>query len=197
MSAFPPHKSIPSIPVNQTIALKYLQEYLSLTSSTPYLLPNAKLEPTGPTIGSSHSSVTIHNLQRVEAGLRGEWLAPTLELEEESAVDIAQGMDDGTALGSGGDKMDVDGWQDKEEFEREQSIEEGDVGARGQNVKAREVDSDLEVEPSATEVPDFTNVTKGPARELTKKEKDARKAEKKARHKAEQKAKETKKQSTA
>ncbi|KAB8304552.1 hypothetical protein EYC80_003935 [Monilinia laxa] len=194
MSAFPPHKSIPSIPVNQTIALKYLQEYLSLTSSTPYLLPNAKLEPTGPTIGSSHSSVTIHNLERVEAGLRGEWLAPTLELEEENAVEIAQGMDDGTVQGSGGDKMDIDGWQDKEEFEREQSIDEGDVGARVQNVKTKQIDSDLEAEPSAKNVPDFTQA---PAGELSRKEKDARKAEKKARHKAEQRAKELKKKSTA
>lgn len=194
MSAFPPHKSIPSIPVNQSIALKYLQEYLSLTSSTPYLLPNAKLEPTGPTIGSSHSSVTIHNLQRVEAGLRGEWLAPTLELEEENAVEIAQGMDDGTAQGSGGDKMDVDGWQDKEEFEREQSIDEGEVGARAQKVKNGDFDSDLEVESSAKEVPDFT---KAPVKELSRDEKAARKADKKARHKAEQKAKEAKKQSTA
>ncbi|KAA8575217.1 hypothetical protein EYC84_004411 [Monilinia fructicola] len=193
MSAFPPHKSIPSIPVNQAIALKYLQEYLSLTSSTPYLLPNAKLEPTGPTIGSSHSSVTIHNLERVEAGLRGEWLAPTLELEE-NAVEIAQGMDDGTVQGSGGDKMDVDGWQDKEEFEREQSIDEGDVGARVQNVKTQQVDSDLEAEPSVKNAPDFTQA---PAGELSRKEKDARKAEKKARHKAEKRAKELKKKSTA
>ncbi|KAG4034885.1 hypothetical protein MFRU_002g02340 [Monilinia fructicola] len=193
MSAFPPHKSIPSIPVNQAIALRYLQEYLSLTSSTPYLLPNAKLEPTGPTIGSSHSSVTIHNLERVEAGLRGEWLAPTLELEE-NAVEIAQGMDDGTVQGSGGDKMDVDGWQDKEEFEREQSIDEGDVGARVQNVKTQQVDSDLEAEPSVKNAPDFTQA---PAGELSRKEKDARKAEKKARHKAEKRAKELKKKSTA
>ncbi|ESZ94951.1 hypothetical protein SBOR_4675 [Sclerotinia borealis F-4128] len=193
MNAFPPHKSIPSIPVNQTIALKYLQEYLSLTSSTPYLLPNAKLEPTGPTIGSSNSSVTIHNLQRVEAGLRGEWLAPTLELEEEHAVEIAQGA----MQGSGGDTMEVNGWQDKEEFEREQSIEEGDVGARVQNVKDRQVDSDLEDEPSANKTLDSPNATKATVGELSRQEKDARKAEKKARHKAELKVKEKKKKSTA
>ncbi|TGO40446.1 hypothetical protein BHYA_0037g00470 [Botrytis hyacinthi] len=187
-SAFPPHKSIPSIPVNQTIALKYLQDYLSLTSSTPYLLPNAKLEPTGPTIGSSHSSVTIHNLQRVEAGLRGEWLAPTLEMEEENPVEIAHGLEDA----SGGDKMDVDGWQDKEEFEREQSIEEGDVGARVQKVNNAEVDSDLEIEPSAKRAPGLNQ-----PKAWIRKEKETRKAEKKARHKAELKAKEAKKQSAA
>ncbi|KAF7953661.1 uncharacterized protein EAE97_001060 [Botrytis byssoidea] len=187
-SAFPPHKSIPSIPVNQTMALKYLQDYLSLTSSTPYLLPNAKLEPTGPTIGSSHSSVTIHNLQRVEAGLRGEWLAPTLEMEDENPVEIAQGLEDA----SEGDKMDVDGWQDKEEFEREQSIEEGDVGARVQKVNNAEVDSDLEIEPSAKAIPGLSQ-----PKAWIRKEKETRKAEKKARHKAELKAKEAKKQSAA
>lgn len=192
MSAFPPNKSVPSIPVNETIALKYLQDYLALTSSTPYLLPNAKLEPTGPTIGSSHSSVTIHNLQRVEAGLRGEWLAPTLEMQEENAVEVAQGMDDGTVQGSGGDKMDVDGWQDKEDFEREQSIDDGDVGARVQKVKDVEVESDLEVEPHTTAIPQLS----GTQRALARKDKESRKVEKKARHKAEQKAKALKKQST-
>ncbi|RAL68090.1 hypothetical protein DID88_008808 [Monilinia fructigena] len=177
MSAFPPHKSIPSIPVNQTIALKYLQEYLSLTSSTPYLLPNAKLEPTGPTIGSSHSSVTIHNLERVEAGLRGEWLAPTLELRRKMLWKSRR----------------TDG-KIRKSLKESRSIDEGDLGARVQNVKTKQVDSDLEAEPSAKNVPDFTQA---PAGELSRKEKDARKAEKKARHKAEQRAKELKKKSTA
>lgn len=108
-------------------------------------------------------------------------------------MEVAQGMDDGTVQGSGGDKMDVDGWQDKEEFEREQSIDEGDVGARVQKVKDVEVESDLEVEPHATAIPQLS----GTQRALARKDKESRKLEKKARHKAEQKAKALKKQSTA
>lgn len=182
MSAFPPHKSIPSIPVSQTIALKYLQDYLSLTSNTPYLLPNAKLEPTGPTVGSSHSSITIHNLQRVEAGLRGEWLAPTLELEEKQGVEVAKGMDDGTQQGSGdGDQMQVEGWQDIAEFQREQSVEYGEINP---TVRATEMDSDLETGPTAN-------------KEMPKKDKESRKVDKKAKRKAELRKKEMEKQGLA
>lgn len=125
MSAFPPQRSIPSIPISQALALSHLQAYLESAQSLPYLLPNARLEPTGPTAGSSASSITIFNLQRVEAGLRGEWLAPVLELNEEP-VEVAVGMDDGVGQ-DGGDEMGVEGWQDPEEYAREQSIEEGDV----------------------------------------------------------------------
>jgi hypothetical protein len=191
MSAFPPHKSIPSIPVSQDIALKYLQDYLSLTSSTPYLLPNAKLEPTGPAIGGSNSSVTLHNLQRVEAGLRGEWLAPTLELEEGQGVEVAKGMDDGTQQGSGeGDHMDVDGWQDREEFQREQDIDDGDPNA---TVQATEIDSDLDV--GTTPKVDPTAPTE--SKEISKSEKERRKADKKAKKKAEQREKEMKRHGLA
>ncbi|KAM3076002.1 hypothetical protein ACMFMF_005347 [Clarireedia jacksonii] len=185
MSAFPPHKSVPSIPVSQDIALKYLQDYLSLTSSTPYLLPNAKLEPTGPTTGSSHSSVTLHNLQRVEAGLRGEWLAPTLELEEGQGVEVAKGMDDGTQQGSGqGDHMDVDGWQDREEFQRQQEIDDGELNA---TLQATEMDSDLDVDPTA---PAPTETAPTETKGISKSEKERRKADKKAKKKAEQREKE-------
>lgn len=109
-------------------------------------------------------------------------------MEEENPVEIAQGLEDA----SEGDKMDADGWQDKEEFEREQSIEEGDVGARVQGVNNAEVDSDLEIEPSAKRAPGSSQ-----PKAWMRKEKAVRKAEKKARHKAELKAKEAKKQSAA
>lgn len=141
MSAFHPHRSVPSVPISQDIALKYVQMFLTATKSSPYLLPNARLEPSGPTAGSSASSVTIHNLQRVEAGLRGEWLAPSLDLQENAGeqVPVATGMED---VGEG-DHMQVDGWQDLDEYQREQSIEEGEVGPR-QTGLAQEGDEDFE-----------------------------------------------------
>lgn len=145
MSAFPPHRSIKSIPISPEIALKFLSQYLQDTTTSPHLLPNARLEPSGPTAGSSNSSVTIHNLQRVEAGLRGEWLAPSLELDEAGekgkGVPVTEGMDDGvTTRGSG-----EEGWMDLDEYQREQSIEGGDGGKRGVRVVAQEGDSDLDM----------------------------------------------------
>ncbi|TVY39864.1 hypothetical protein LOCC1_G004312 [Lachnellula occidentalis] len=188
MSAFPPHKSIPSIPVSQEIALKYLSSYLTSTSTKAHLLPNARLEASGPTAGSS-SSVTLHNLQRVEAGLKGEWLAPTLQLNEGDGegidVEIAgQGMDDGTAVAE-------EGWQDLEEYQREQSIEVGDVGNRD---ASRAVDSgrDGELEAEAAGDDSEVDVEAPKAKKVKTKhesahkvsksiDKDARKMEKKAR----------------
>lgn len=115
MSAFAPQKSLPSRSVSQAEALEHVQAYLALTKSSPWLLPNARLEPTGPAAGSSGNNVTINNLERVEAGLRGEWLAPQFDLGEKeiAVVDTAP--------------VEVEGWQDKDEFEREQSDVEGEV----------------------------------------------------------------------
>ncbi|PMD53781.1 uncharacterized protein K444DRAFT_540887 [Hyaloscypha bicolor E] len=130
MSAFPPHHTIPSIPIPQEIALKFLSNYLEATKTSPYLLPNARLESSGPTAGSSASSVTIHNLRRVEAGLRGEWLAPTLDLEE-GIVTVAEGMDDGMNKGQAvNEEGEAEGWMDLDEYQREQSIEGGEIGER-------------------------------------------------------------------
>ncbi|TVY50269.1 hypothetical protein LCER1_G008485 [Lachnellula cervina] len=193
MSAFPPHKSIPSIPVSQEIALKYLSSYLTSTTTKAHLLPNARLEASGPTAGSS-SSVTLHNLQRVEAGLRGEWLAPTLELD---GVEVAgQGMDDGTVGVGEGEKE--EGWQDLEEYQREQSIEVGDTGGRdagravdlgkdgevGIEAEAAGDDSEVDVEaPKAKKVKtkheSTHKVSKSVDKEARKKEKKARQLEEK------------------
>ena len=198
MSAFPPHRSIPSVPINQEVALKYLQAYLEATKSSPHFLPNARLEPSGPTAGTSSSSVTIHNLQRVEAGLRGEWVAPSLDLGQNN-VKIAKGMDDGTNTGEGGegDHMQVDGWQDLDEYQREQSIEEGEVGPR-QAAIAQDGDEEiLNQDGEEQQLPRLPKVKRKHENGVTTeqrpkkaKDKDARKKEKKARHKEEQRRKE-------
>ncbi|RKF80434.1 hypothetical protein GcM1_193030 [Golovinomyces cichoracearum] len=83
MIAFPPHRTKVSVNVSQETALAHLTLYLNSSETQPHLLPNAHLDPTiGPTIGSSNYSITIHNLRRVQAGLRGELLAPSIELNE-------------------------------------------------------------------------------------------------------------------
>ncbi|KAI6248510.1 hypothetical protein HI914_03287 [Erysiphe necator] len=83
MIAFPPHRTKISNIVSQDVALAHITAYLTSSETQPHLLPNAHLDPSsGPTIRSSNFSVTIHNLRRVQAGLRGEILAPTLELDD-------------------------------------------------------------------------------------------------------------------
>jgi len=118
--SFAPQQSLPSRAITQEQALQHIQTYLALTKSAPYLLPNARLEPSGPTAGSS-GHVTIRNLERVEAGLRGESLAPSLDIfAPTSAEENGEGI-----VGEGnGEEME---WQDKDEFEREQDDIEGEI----------------------------------------------------------------------
>lgn len=194
MSAFPPHRSIPSIPVSQAIALQHLQSYLEATSNLPYLLPNARLEPSGPTAGSGSNSITIHNLKRVEAGLRGEWLAPVLDLYSKNysngattEVPVATGMDDGIDQEEG-DKMGVEGWQDADEYAREQTVEEGDI-APTSTVVAQQGDAELETAEAPE--PEKRKLENGAATGNEVKDKKARKEAKKLR------AKESKKQREA
>jgi hypothetical protein len=129
MSAFPPVRSLKSNPISTTEALQRLQSYLEATKSNPALLPNATLQVDGPKAQSeSASNLVIHNLKRVEAGLRGEWLAPSLELEAEGMV----GFESFPVTGNGhegGEEDAGEGWQDIEEYQKEQSIEIGEIGS--------------------------------------------------------------------
>ncbi|RKF61224.1 hypothetical protein OnM2_044043b [Erysiphe neolycopersici] len=87
MNSYPPHRTKVSNIVSQDVALSHLTAYLSSSETQPHLLPNAHLDPsTGPTIRSSNFSVTMHNLRRLQAGLRGEILAPTPELNDASGL---------------------------------------------------------------------------------------------------------------
>lgn len=120
MSAFPPVRSLQSIPISTDEALQRLQSYLEATKSNPFLLPNATLQVDGPKAQSeSTSSLVIHNLKRVEAGLRGEWLAPSLELE----TDGVGGFRSFPITDNWGAEEDAteEGWQDLDEYQREQS----------------------------------------------------------------------------
>ncbi|KUJ15544.1 uncharacterized protein LY89DRAFT_686272 [Mollisia scopiformis] len=210
MSAFPPHRLGASVPINQEIALKFLSKYLEAAKTSPHLLPNAKLDPSGPTAGSSSSSVTIHNLQRVEAGLRGEWLAPTLDLEE--SVPVAEGMDDGVNQGQGAQEEE-EGWMDLDDYQREQSIDGGDIEDGPHVVVRNGEDSDLEVDRAVVnevegEDEEDAPVVKTPKKKKNKKtngvakpekplDKAARNKAKKQRLKEEQKLRAQSKQKAA
>jgi hypothetical protein len=130
MSAFPPVRSLKSIPISTEEALQRLQSYLEASKSNPALLPNATLQVDGPKAQSeSASNLVIHNLKRVEAGLRGEWLAPSLELEGDGMGGLGS-----LPVPGNGDVGEEDAigeeWQDLDEYQREQSIEIGEVGPR-------------------------------------------------------------------
>jgi hypothetical protein len=116
-----------------------LETYLTNSESHPHLHPDALITPTGVTF-SSHGgpmgSVVMHNLRRVAAGLRGEYLEPEKTPEPEE-------NEDGDDFGAGkkfnkkGGKKRKDapaadeGWQDKAEYEREEGmIEIGEIGDR-------------------------------------------------------------------
>jgi len=161
MSAFPPHRSTDALPVSQEVALQFLSTYLTASKTSPHLLPNARLEPSGPTSGSSNSSVTIHNLQRVEAGLRGEWLAPVLEINE--PIKVTEGMDDGTNTGAAAAEAESEGWMDLDQYQREQSIEGVEAGSPGAGVVPGDGDSDLEGNHSRVNEKDIGDGAGAPA----------------------------------
>jgi hypothetical protein len=163
-TSFPPHHSKPSQPISPSLALTHLQTYLTTANTNPSLLPSATLQPTGPIAPTdAASNLTIQHLQRVEAGLRGEWLAPVLDFAE-GGNDFVEDTKTGEGEGEKGDvEMGTDGWQDLDEYQRAQSEEVGELG--GETVVASEEPSAAAVEVKATD-------------------KEARKREKKEKEKA-------------
>ncbi|KAF2710449.1 hypothetical protein K504DRAFT_262404 [Pleomassaria siparia CBS 279.74] len=127
----PPYRHISSTPIALSSASALLTEYLSNSELHPHLHPDALITPTG-IMFSSHDgpmgSVVMHNLRRVAAGLRGEYLEPEATPEPEEDEErrgkwkgkktpiLQEGQDD---------------WQEKEVYEREAENEVGEVGERG------------------------------------------------------------------
>lgn len=174
MLAFPPVRSLQSIPISTTEALQRLQSYLEATKSNPALLPNATLQADGPKAQSeSASNLVIHNLKRVEAGLRGEWLAPNLELEAEGTA----GFESFPVMGNGQEGEDDDageGWQDLDEYQREQSIEMGEIGLRETGI-GQEGEEALPVSNKGARMPLDKEARKREKKERLKRQKAARK----------------------
>ena len=106
-----------------------VQEYLSEANEQHYLRPNARLTDQGPQESSStHAGgLVLHNLRRIEVGLRGERLAPDptdFSQSDEPNLPTADALNQVPHGGAEGD------WQDLETYQREQSIEGGDVLGR-------------------------------------------------------------------
>ena len=149
-NAYPPHHLQSSHRINQEEALKLLSSFLEATATDASLHPNALLTESGPISATSGSNtgLVLHNLKRVEAGLRGEHLGADLSLAQFGGEGVSelQGVTDGETVGPStaravdlegqGPEADMgqDGWKDKLEFEREQEDTVGEVGDRSQAV---------------------------------------------------------------
>jgi hypothetical protein len=189
ITAFPPLRARASVPVPASTALAKLQTYLEAvtapTGPQAHLLPNATLQGGGPAAqgGGAAANLVIHNLKRVEAGLRGEWLAPSLELDgagakgEDADADVEPRLDK---------EAEAEGWVDLDTYRREQSIEEGEVGPADTAIRQ---EGELGVSMSVdVAVPD--------GKVLKTMDKEARKREKMARRNEERKNRVNKQQKT-
>ena len=146
-TCFPPthHHSHHRIPLSHAHTL--VAAYLSASATDPSLHPNALLTENGPITpnAGSNTGLVLHNLKRVEAGLRGEYLGAYLELGKKGALledlDGALGVVDDTTKRNeergmsgegrtGGTVEAEEDWQDRSEFEREQEDLQGEIGER-------------------------------------------------------------------
>lgn len=163
--SYPPHRLHTSYPISASQALDLLSTYLLAANTDASLHPNALLTESGPISAnsSSNAGLVLHNLKRVEAGLRGEHLGADLSFSKfggEGLPGLKAGKDGGmiiidrSNLAKGADvdgqDRDVDmenveeGWQDKSEFEREQEVTQGEIGKRMPNVIEGEVPNVME-----------------------------------------------------
>ena len=176
----PPHRHHATRQVVPSEALSLLSAYLTAASTDASMHPNVLLTEAGPitpALGTHQLGLVLHNLKRVEAGLKGERLATDMAPGENGK---GQGL-----ISEGGSRepldeeiksagIDTNGWQDKAEFEREQGIEQGEIGERS-NASRNHVNG------STVPVVGFH----GPKSDL---DKDARKQRKKVRRLQDRKA---------
>ena len=189
----PPHRLVSSKPISMADASKMLDTYILNSEAHPHLHPDALITPTGVTF-SSHGGptggVVMHNLRRIAAGLRGEYLEPeaTPEPEEEEATEGgAQTFNGKKGKGKKTKFTDAEAgeveieWQDKEAYEREQGeIEIGELGDRTNVVQ----EGDEEVEATGEKRKGDSKLDKD-ARKKAKKERDAQRKKENEKKRAE------------
>lgn len=191
LEALPPYRHISSKPISLTAASTLLDTYITNSETHPHLHPDALITPSGVTFsshGGPSGGVIMHNLRRVAAGLRGEYLEPEATPEPEEQEPGFQSKK------KQGKKQDADtvsgaeeGWQDMSEYEREEGVTE--VGDLGEGVNFVQ---------SGGQAPDVVATGEDDAEEVggkrkAKEDKEARKKAKKARDKEFKKQKEMKK----
>lgn len=182
----PPHRLIASKPISTAAASSMLQTYITHSEAHPHLHPDALITPTGVTFsshGGPSGGVVMHNLRRIAAGLRGEYLEPepTPEPEAEEGVEGEKAWKGKKGQGKGkkttftdaeAGAVDVE-WQDKEAYEREQGeVEVGEVGDRMHVVQDGGEEPEVEITGGKRKDGDDAKLDKE-ARKKAKKERDA------------------------
>ncbi|KAI4132685.1 MAG: hypothetical protein LQ338_000625 [Usnochroma carphineum] len=147
-NAHPPIRHHSSERIPPTEAQQLLAEFLEEAATNPSLHANALLTEDGPVARSSSMGLVLHNLKRVEAGLRGEHLAADLSLKDFGGEGLLDPMDE--VVRNGGFNVETSkdqpgrnqeaGWQDKEEYEREQAVEQGEIGRRNNALGNPDID---------------------------------------------------------
>ncbi|KAH7072878.1 hypothetical protein BKA63DRAFT_52901 [Paraphoma chrysanthemicola] len=194
LEAPPPARHISSHPISVSAASSMLETYLTNSQAHPHLHPDAHIMPTGVTFsshGGAMGSVVMHNLRRVAAGLRGEYLEPEKTPEpEDDAEDERAGRKKG---GRKRKEAPVEDWQDKAVYELEEGTHEiGEIGPRTNVVQ--DGGEEPEVEITGGEVQEESGKkrkTNAGAVDESKMSKEARKKAKKER--SEQRKKENEK----
>ncbi|KAF2749453.1 hypothetical protein M011DRAFT_398331 [Sporormia fimetaria CBS 119925] len=134
--SLPPYRPISSTPISTTQASEILTTYISNSEAHAHLHPDALITPSG-VVFSSHGGPTggviMHNLRRVAAGLRGEYLEPEAspEPEERRFGGSNKTVFNEEGVNTEAEQSAQEGWQDKAEFEREEGVVEvGEIGDR-------------------------------------------------------------------
>ncbi|KAI4103680.1 MAG: hypothetical protein L6R37_003686 [Teloschistes peruensis] len=220
VNALPPTNHHDGQRITTHRAQQLLARFLDQTATDASLHPNALLTENGPITPSSGSTgLVLHNLKRVEAGLRGEHLAADLSFKTFGGEGLPNLMGSGI-LNSDltkqhrkeGEIQDFqEDWQDKDEYEREQAIEQGEIGQR--NCAFEDLTPDQRLHEDRAEVPAVKRAggSKSMVNDRRKQDppqkkkseptaavkKDERKQKKKAKQKQERRARELQKQSSA
>ncbi|MCJ1441707.1 MAG: hypothetical protein MMC23_002199 [Stictis urceolatum] len=129
--AFPPQRIHSSRTIAQSEALDFVTDYLEAAVDDASLHPNALLTESGPISSTQGANLglVLHNLKRFQAGLRGEHLEAELDLTNLQEDALPDSVNEEGPSGQASTTADVNGdWQDKEEFEREQEEEQGEIG---------------------------------------------------------------------
>ncbi|ELR10213.1 hypothetical protein GMDG_04606 [Pseudogymnoascus destructans 20631-21] len=149
-TSFPPHHSKPSHPISPSLALTHLTTYLTAASTSP-LPPPQRDPPTHRPHRPLRRSLQPYN--------------PAPPPRDANAV-----VDDTKEGKNADEEMGTDGWQDLDEYQREQSVGLGELG--GETVVAIEEGAGEALEVKVTDAAG------------QKQDKEARKRDKKEKEKA-------------
>ncbi|KAL8706458.1 MAG: hypothetical protein Q9201_000513 [Fulgogasparrea decipioides] len=189
-NAYPPIRHHSSQRISTHRAQQLLAQYLEDTITDASLHPNALLTENGPVNPASGSTgLVLHNLKRVEAGLRGEHLSADLTFKNFGGEGLPDLLTNGVSnrpregeesQNRTGQNFEED-WQDKDEYEREQAIVQGELEERNNALEDRSHGGHLGNEYG--DIPDVKHTG-------LKAENNARKLKKKQRRKQERKDRE-------